>query len=242
MILDKSREWDVAGSPGDVFGLLHDMEAVLVDAASPELNANLKAYFLGAGGEAHHGVARDDLPDVAASLSKPLILVKAGLEARDSERNHFRFDVWVNVIKLNEARPFKVRIACYGPMNEHAAKLFDRIHARFAKEIGRRNRASPLPAPSKKNTDEPVRVSKSSIADSPTPSSSFMKTLTTHPLPVTVIGSIIAGGVIWLLGLLITTQQSEQAPSNPQPSTSQLSSTSAPTTSASTSNVSPPSR
>lgn len=59
------------------------------------------------------------------------------------------------------------------------------------------------PSPAQSNVPGP-RLAPRSYPDQ---NSTFLRTLTTHPLPVTVVGSIIAGGVILLLGLLINRQQ-----------------------------------
>lgn len=255
MLLDRKREWTVAADSSDQLDLLHVMEALLLDVAPPVVTPVLKDYFIGAGGsDNHHHVTADDLLDVAAAMSKPATTVKAAYVGRSAEGDRYSFDVWV-ARTGDAARPFKVTVWCYGPMNDNAAKFFDGIHARFTKEIGRRNRAAPTPPPPTR-PQQPInpaarKASAASVARdtgsaaNPAASGSFFTTLTTHPLPVTVIGSIIAGGVIWLLGLLVTNHRADELPATPPPTTTQMSpastTTGTPTSSAAVSSTLTPS-
>jgi hypothetical protein len=70
-------------------------------------------------------------------------------------------------------------------------------------------------------------------ASQPNSTPGFWRTLTTHPLPVTVIGTTVAGGIIYLIGLLIQHNDSEENKPPPPPTTSQTSIT--PTNSSTTS-------
>lgn len=220
MRMNKQQEWKVAADPNDLVGFMHEMEAFLQAKASSINGLSLKDYFVSGGsGENHHRVSAEDLLDVVASLSKPLYILQATLDNsrrdRRAEPNLYNFNIWTAATR-DEGRSVSLKVTCFGPTQEDAQTLFTAVLAQFTREVGRRNRDTPLPM-------QPAPTTKSKSVEGATTSSqpspeepTFVKTLITHPLPVTVIGSLVAGGIIWLISLGI---QKADVPTTPTTTT-----------------------
>lgn len=244
----KQQTWDARADISDIVGVLHTMETVLHEAA-PDVGLSLQGYYVGGAGKAdnHHGVPADDLLDVIATLTR-VTAIKAEISNWDWDPftmpgDSYIFDLWLSPYGEGD-RPVRIELSARGSMNDRTADLFEAVFQKFTREIGRRNRSvwndlaikppSELtaPAPAQENDvsppvsvapPAPPRAEQSSPARVDPPRSqddaTFMKTLTTHPLPVTVVGSIIAGGVIWLIGLSITSAQQDRPSQSPVPTT-----------------------
>jgi hypothetical protein len=196
------------------------METIVKAKVSSVNGMSQVGYFVSGGGnESHHRVSAEDLLDVAASLSKPLFVVQSsfdnGKRDRKVEPNLYNLTIWANVTK-DEGRAVSLKVTCSGPPQDDAERLFAEILAQFTREVGRRNRGAPL------LSRPPAGVgSKAAITAQPQPTerTSLLKTLTTHPLPVTVIGSLVAGGIIFLLSLAIVLFQRDDKPTAPTTTT-----------------------
>lgn len=227
MRLTKNKKWEVTANPNDLVGFLHEMEALLLDSASSIGSFQLKGYFVGAENrENHHYVSAGDLLDVIASLTNPLTALKADYFFRDPDQAasiSYTLSLWVFANKRPH-REARVDVTLGGPMTDEANKAFEAILARLTREIGRKNRAVPLPPAPVQAIDSKSVPSASPVAENFSKPPTFIRTLTTQPLPValfsSVFGAVIGGGVVLLIGMLISDHRSDDRPTPPSPPSS----------------------
>lgn len=213
ILLSKNQRWDLAADPKDLIGLIHEMERLLTDSASSIEGLGLKDYFVSSGvGESHGQVSADDLLDVVASLSKPLQSITSNYTNFKRGDDFYKFEIQL-VRVSSDSRPVSVKVSCYGPSINDADRLFKQIFQQFARDIGRRNRlrgAAPteLSRPSPP-TSQPTQIDRTH--DEPT----FWKVLTTNPFVIAVIGGLVVAGTVFLIGLYIQKDKTNDRPTAP---------------------------
>jgi hypothetical protein len=214
MLLNPTKDWDLAADPNDLIGLVHEMERVLTASASSIDGLGLQYYWVSGGAEYHSGVSADDLLDVVASLSKPLQSIASFYTNSKSGSEHYRFKI--QLVKVNsESRPVKVSVTCTGPSIDEADRLFKEIFQQFTREIGRRNRLRAAPPTQISRPSPPSRPAQT---HQPRGEPTFWKVLTTNPFVVAVVAGLVVTGTFFVIALYIKDDQTDNRPTTP-PST-----------------------
>ncbi len=208
-----------------------------------------RGYFVSSETDSLHNVSADELGDTLAHLSG-VNTIMVGYSNYVSPR--YRFELWVRNY-LSDVVECDCEIGA--PNTSEIRGLIETIKNRMDVEIKRQNATEwttePLEVPdlgpiekvSQPSASERLELTKPKLTPSSVngtstavstkePKSGFWHTLTTHPLPV----SIVSTGVIFILGLAVVKWQPSQSPSptttvtvTPSPTAPALTTTSATT-------------
>jgi hypothetical protein len=204
------------------------LEPQVVVSTAPVSGLAHQGYFVSSETGRRHGVTRDELPDTLAHLkgvSTIMVAYSNGLEFLSGRADHeFRIELWVRQHAGKITGHWDITTAD----DEQSLGIIQNLKNRIDVEIERQNaadwQAQPLDYPavppkasasSPRSSKKPVPPPTSSgSASSTSRETGFWHTMTTHPLPVTVVGSIVGGGVIFLIGLAIV-RDNANTPSSP---------------------------
>lgn len=255
--LTRELRFETQAPARQLLPVLRALEPQLVHSIKSIPNLEHRGYYVSSQTGALHNVTPEELTDAVAHLEGVTTIKVQYSNYGDGEQHTFQ--LWLDNYLSDVV---DVRCDISATNSPSALGLIETIKNRFKIEIARQNDANwmaePLDLPdlSAMSTGAPAALPlassrKSSAAQQRSPTVSdtgdalqpkvptFWHTLTTHPLPVTVIGGIVASGLIFLVGLAIVKFQPTQSPSST--TTSVTTKTTAPSTSATPSEApSPP--